>query len=573
MDRGHVLMTLCDNTDQRRQKKRKQERTQRPQSNPCKEDSQFQLSTQNNQLNEDSNQHHQQICPSQQQALVSNTKVSQKKPLESSAIAHPPHNTILGASFHPAFDSVIPIPSSSACPNTPRARYLPQRLLPSKRTIQTMLDYNKQSAQPSTAQDIDTDTGRGLDSVAASTALVHSRPIDSDDVDMPQAPLRPDSVNHSDVMAHLRINSIHAAAESHMLPRSLVHNIDLHHEEHHSLDNVREDELANVQRLYDVTIESPRSPGSAFKRMRSCADSDAGSSSCKDMDEPEVLAPDSVPALIAQLSQLLNYVASKPTLQNGSASFMRDYLRTMLIQNSIAAEEAIQTANKLHKADGSSSRRKSNECFRKIPDELAKHILSFLDGRHLAKAREVCRRWNEFASDEQLWKILCLRRWRSLDIDKDIWKLIDRSVDPNAPTRWRQIYPKVSKTPQWKCRLQKTGRFICNLVAHQLSGTALGDVGLPNILVVERRFNILHLQTFVLPEASVLYYEPEHESDRAGFEEFIEYLHKRTRAGLALEDQRRFIFIPPCDYTRNHVEYQGRSLLGVVQNAYPPLAP
>lgn len=335
----------------------------------------------------------------------------------------------------------------------------------------------------------------------------------------------------------------------------------------------RLDDDISAQRMFDDTLDSPGSPGAGFKRFRSSADSDAGSSSCKDMDEPEVFAPDSVPALVDQLRKLLHYVQSKPTLQHGSASFLRDYLRTMLMQNSIAAEEVITAASKAHKADVAAGRRPPQEYFKIIPDELAKHIFSFLDGVHLARAREVCRKWNEFACEEPLWKALCLKRWRSLSTDKDLWRLINRNVDLNSPTKWRSIYPRVSKSPQWRCRLQKTGRFICNLIAHQISGNPLGDVGLPGVLVVERRFNILHLQTFVLPDASVLYFEPEQESDKPGFDDFIEYLNRRTRAGLALEDQRRFIFIPPCEYTRTQVEYTGRSLLGVVQNAYPPLAP
>lgn len=336
-----------------------------------------------------------------------------------------------------------------------------------------------------------------------------------------------------------------------------------------------DEEMSTARRLCQVTIESPSSPGGC-KRMRSSADSDAGSSSCKDIDETDVLAPDSVPALVAQLQKLLSYVAGKPSLQHGSASFMRDYLRTLLIQNSAAAEEALQAASKnqkLEDANNSDGTLRRENFFRQMPDELAKHILSFLDGRNLAMAREVCRKWDEFACDDQLWKALCIKRWRSLETDEAVWKLIDRDITTDNPNKWRLLYPKVNRTPQWKCRLQKTGRFICNLVAHQIAGTPLPDAGLPNVLVVERRFNIMHLATFVLPDASVLYFEPEKESDRHGFEEFIQYLDKRTRAGLALEDQRRFIFIPPCDYTRNQVEYHGSSLLGVVQNAYPPLAP
>lgn len=304
-------------------------------------------------------------------------------------------------------------------------------------------------------------------------------------------------------------------------------------------------------------------------------DSDAGSSSCKDVEDPGVLAPDSVPAMVAEIRKLLDYVSSKPTLECGSASFMRDYLRTMLIQNAAAAEDAVAEASRAAKDSDRMDIISAHQSsfFRTIPDELAKHIFGFLEGKNLAVAREVCKKWDEFAKEDHLWKALCLKRWRALDSDTHLWKLIDKAVAHDSLHSWRKIYPTVSTRPQWPCRLQKTGRFICNLIAHQISGQPLGASGLPKILVVERRFNILHLQTFVLPDASVLYFEPEKEEDRVGFEEFIEYLTKRTRAGLALEDQRRFIFIPPCDYTRSQVGYNGLSLLGVIQNAYPPLAP
>jgi len=92
------------------------------------------------------------------------------------------------------------------------------------------------------------------------------------------------------------------------------------------------------------------------------------------------------------------------------------------------------------------------------------------------------------------------------------------------------------------------------------------------VLVVERRFNIQHLESFVVPDASLLYFEPQAEADVDGFTEFIEYLTKRSRAGLALDDNRRFIFVPPCAFARNR-NYTGESLLGVVQDAYPPMNP
>lgn len=340
---------------------------------------------------------------------------------------------------------------------------------------------------------------------------------------------------------------------------------------HHSHDLHDEDETAS--HIF-TTLERVRdTPVTGAKRMRSSPDSDTDSSSCKDMEKPEVVAPDSVPAFVKDMKQMLAYISSKPSLHNGSASFLRDYMRTMLIQNSQSARDAIQAASNTHQSEVIAGRRRSREPFKKIPTEAAKHVFGFLGGRDLARAREVCTKWNQFASEEHLWKNLCLKRWRALETDPALWHLIDKKVSLGDPNCWRKIFPKIESAPKWKCRLQKTGRFICNLVAHQLSGNPIGDLGLPKLLVVERRFNIVHLQSFVLPGASVLYLEPEAEEDRNGFEEFIEYLHMRTRAGLALEEQRRFIFIPPCDYTRTHVEYHGRSLLGVVQTAFNPLGP
>lgn len=55
---------------------------------------------------------------------------------------------------------------------------------------------------------------------------------------------------------------------------------------------------------------------------------------------------------------------------------------------------------------------------------------------------------------------------------------------------------------------------MCNLVAHQIAGTPISDAGLPSILVVDRRFNFMHLDNYLLPNASVLYFEYEKESDR-----------------------------------------------------------
>ncbi|PXF40089.1 hypothetical protein BWQ96_10187 [Gracilariopsis chorda] len=362
--------------------------------------------------------------------------------------------------------------------------------------------------------------------------------------------------------------------QHHQLPPFRHPNSQTHHPPctdvvHHSHDLQDDDDP--VSHLFAAAAAQnplPDTPATGPKRMRACPDHPRNH-----IDHPEVVAPDSVPALVNDVRNMLDYVASKPSLQNGSASFLRDYLRTMLLQNAHSATEAIHAANKAHRAEVMAGRRKSREPFKSIPDETAKHIFSFLGGRDLARAREVCTRWNRFGSEEGLWRKLCLANWSALESDPAVWSLIDRCIPLGSYNCWRSIYPKIENIPKWTCRLQKTGRFVCNLVAHQISGTPVGDVGLPKVLVVERRFNIVHLQTFVLHDAAVLYFEPESEADRHGFDEFIEYLNKRTRAGLALEDQRRFIFIPPCDYTRTQINYHGRSLLGVVQNAYNPLGP
>lgn len=36
-------------------------------------------------------------------------------------------------------------------------------------------------------------------------------------------------------------------------------------------------------------------------------------------------------------------------------------------------------------------------------------VFSYLDGEQLAKAREVCKTWNKLATDEGLWKPLCVK--------------------------------------------------------------------------------------------------------------------------------------------------------------------
>jgi len=287
-----------------------------------------------------------------------------------------------------------------------------------------------------------------------------------------------------------------------------------------------------------------------------------------DLYDPTDFDVDSVARIVCEIHKLLEYLVEKPKLVRGSASFIRDYLRTMLV----VASDQSWIMNVRQELQSRMETKNRESMFNQLPREISKHIFSFLDGKNLARVRQVCKSWEAFANDEQVWKKLCLKEWRSLSTDAAAWRLVDSTVSLNDEHKWRKIYPSLVNNRRWRCRLQKTGRFICHMIAHQVAGAPLSESSMPETLVVERRFNILHLQTFVLPDAAVLYFEPESEKDRPGFEDFIDYLTKRTRAGLALDDQRRFIFIPPCDYSREHLDYSGTSLLGVVQLAYPPLA-
>ena len=207
----------------------------------------------------------------------------------------------------------------------------------------------------------------------------------------------------------------------------------------------------------------------------------------------------------------------------------------------------------------------------KLSSKVVRRIFSFLNGKDLAKSRLVSRKWNEVACDDSLWKKLCIKKWRSLETDQALWKLIFSDVPCESPTKWRQVYPSVMSRTRWTCKLMKTERFLCNVTVHQLWGTPLGQDGLPSTIVVERRFNLLHLKTFILPQASILYLEPLEDKDKQGYTDFIDYMVQRNRAGLGLEELKRFIFVPPGEYTREYLGYDGPSLIGVIQTTYPPL--
>lgn len=212
--------------------------------------------------------------------------------------------------------------------------------------------------------------------------------------------------------------------------------------------------------------------------------------------------------------------------------------------------------------------------FKNLPDELVTHIFSFLDGHNLALLWLVCRAWRALAMEDWLWREACIRRWRSFETDEEnLWQLLYRSLNRKThPSPWRAMYRRIAHRRRWCCRLQKTGVFLCNLVVHQVTGPPVEEAGgIPAILKIERRFSLTHLETLIKPDNPLLYFEPEHESDAAGYKDFIQYLDSRYRAGLALDNQLRYFLIPPCPYTREQLGYNGMSLLGAVQEDDPPL--
>ncbi|KAA8498476.1 hypothetical protein FVE85_6061 [Porphyridium purpureum] len=279
-------------------------------------------------------------------------------------------------------------------------------------------------------------------------------------------------------------------------------------------------------------------------------------------------SPDSALKLVSELEALLAYVRSKPALLDMNASFVRDYLRTLLMTSSARAQASIDA----HQS--ASASQQLGPALSNLPEDTLRHVFGFLDAASLVSAAQVCSSWKELGYDHHYWRALCLKKWRALEYDEELWKLITRhelALNLSSNDRWRKVYPLILNKRSWTIRLQKTGRFVCNIHAHQLCGRPLSNHSMPDTLIVERRFNVLHLEAFVLPESPVLYFEPETPEDHDGFVDFIEYLTKRTRAGLALDEHRRFIFIPPCEYSRTNLDYKGVSMLGIVQHLYPPL--
>eukprot|EP00735_Rhodelphis_limneticus_P004157 TRINITY_DN15712_c0_g1::TRINITY_DN15712_c0_g1_i1::g.18693::m.18693 TRINITY_DN15712_c0_g1::TRINITY_DN15712_c0_g1_i1::g.18693 ORF type:complete len:318 (-),score=8.98,sp/Q8IX29/FBX16_HUMAN/39.33/3e-07,F-box-like/PF12937.2/7.5e-14,F-box-like/PF12937.2/2.1e+03,F-box/PF00646.28/1.1e-08,F-box/PF00646.28/2e+03,SPOC/PF07744.8/3.6e+03,SPOC/PF07744.8/0.018,PRANC/PF09372.5/0.16 TRINITY_DN15712_c0_g1_i1:622-1575(-) len=298
------------------------------------------------------------------------------------------------------------------------------------------------------------------------------------------------------------------------------------------------------------TFKSRRHPSSdslsSFEASPFSRRGSLGMPSSKSISNP------TTPAMfIEQLKSFIQYVESKPTLlHQSSTSFVKDHLRTL---------------SQGFPDDTTSD--KNATSFSLLPDELILHIFSFLPDPDMARCTQICHHWKRLAVDDSIWKVRCQRRWRVMFSDPKHWPVFASAIPKDQ--EYYKMYLEVAKFKSWHCSLHKTGRFVCKLQALHIKGPP--PRSFPNELVVERRFNLSHLSSFIAPSSTVIYFEPEEAGDQEGYDSFIEYLLQRHRAGLAMQTEVRIIFIPPCEYSSETLGYSGRGLIGIIQGHYPPL--
>lgn len=74
-----------------------------------------------------------------------------------------------------------------------------------------------------------------------------------------------------------------------------------------------------------------------------------------------------------------------------------------------------------------------------LTEKLVKRVFRLLNGIDLARAREVCRKWNQFASDVLLWKALCWQKCRALESDEHLWPLLCGEVSQDDESMARSL--------------------------------------------------------------------------------------------------------------------------------------
>eukprot|EP00188_Purpureofilum_apyrenoidigerum_P001158 Plantae.Rhodophyta-Purpureofilum_apyrenoidigerum.ctg1612.p1 GENE.Plantae.Rhodophyta-Purpureofilum_apyrenoidigerum.ctg1612~~Plantae.Rhodophyta-Purpureofilum_apyrenoidigerum.ctg1612.p1 ORF type:complete len:357 (+),score=56.08 Plantae.Rhodophyta-Purpureofilum_apyrenoidigerum.ctg1612:182-1252(+) len=272
-------------------------------------------------------------------------------------------------------------------------------------------------------------------------------------------------------------------------------------------------------------------------------------------DQHTCTSDDTVDQLSRDIRNLIELVEKKSMLRDSSASFMRDHLRTILAKSSYRAG----CENKPRQAETSS--------IDFLADSLINKILDMLAPRDLARFGGVSKKWYERTRQPELWKRHCLDKFPVLEKDEALFELF--GADPTTDRKWQMVYPSLLKAPVWRFALHKPGKRVCNLVARVVNRLDIPQRSCPNKLTVERRFDQKHLVEFVLEATYVLHFEPETAEDVEGYRSFISYLTLRTRAGLAASDTVRYIFIPPCDYTRESLKYNGTGLMGLILSVPP----
>lgn len=75
----------------------------------------------------------------------------------------------------------------------------------------------------------------------------------------------------------------------------------------------------------------------------------------------------------------------------------------------------------------------------------------------------------------------------------------------------------------------------------------------------------MYLPFFLNHDCTYFYLEPLTETDEKAYEDFVNYLIRRDRAGLVNTDKRRLMLIPPCRDLGQRVNYTGDRLIAVVQ--------
>lgn len=111
--------------------------------------------------------------------------------------------------------------------------------------------------------------------------------------------------------------------------------------------------------------------------------------------------PDSVSHFLNEIRECLVFVLSKPKLLDGSSSFVRDYLRTLLMKESVTVERNL--ANPQRKSSGTTT-------INDLPVEIIDRIQGFMDAPDLARSLCVCKSWRNNCSQSKHWRRLCLTK-------------------------------------------------------------------------------------------------------------------------------------------------------------------